>query len=134
MSDLQHQIDSFNRRVSQWAKDKPAEVITKFQRALTIEALSRVVLMTPVDTGRARGGWQISVSTIDVSSPNRLDQSGQKVIEDESKKVGDLKPFKVVFLQNNVAYIGFLERGSSQQAPKGMLGVTVRALTQIKFS
>ncbi len=54
---------------------------------------------TPIDTGRARKGWKTS----------RTRQG-----------------FEV---ENSVPYIGFLEKGHSKQAPRGILKPTVRKVT-----
>ena len=54
---------------------------------------------TPIDTGRARKGW---------------------------KKSRTRQGFEV---ENSVPYIGFLEKGHSKQAPRGILKPTVRKVT-----
>jgi hypothetical protein len=60
--------------------------------------LEGVKAKTPVDTGRARDGWKMEI---------------------------DGEEYRVF---NEVPYIGFLEAGSSKQAPQGMVALTLSEL------
>lgn len=73
--------------------------IDSFVRDLSNQTIRIAKQTTPIDTGRARKGWRKSV--------NR-------------------QGFEV---ENSVPYIGFLEKGHSKQAPKGILKPTVRKVT-----
>ena len=52
----------FTRKVRKVVAEIPKEKVKFFMRAMTFEALRRLVEKTPVDTGRARGGWMVSIS------------------------------------------------------------------------
>ena len=56
------------------------------------------------------------------------DKDGNTVVRKGLAALKKLKPYKVVFISNNVDYIEFLEEGSSKQAPNGMVAVTVEEL------
>jgi len=43
----------------------------------------------------------------------------------------DLKINSIVVLTNNVEYIDILEEGGSQQAPEGMMSITIEELSQM---
>ena len=74
--------------------------------------------MTPVDTGRARGNWHCTVGTpFAGQDATGIDGSIQAAIP---RRAGS-----VVYLTNNVPYIQKLEYGGSQQAPAGMVRVSV---------
>ena len=89
-------------------------------RAVYIRLFSAVIRDTPVDTGRARGNWQISSS-----GP----AAGQKETNDPSGgiTIGMVTSFRldkgrVVYLTNNLPYINRLEYDAwSKQAPGGMV-------------
>ena len=89
------------------------------KRTVGLQVLTGVVNKTPVDTGRARGGWQV-----DNASPE-IDQNGAMTISKGAFAINKT-PFSAnVIISNNVDYILFLEDGSSQQAPQGMVKRTL---------
>lgn len=80
-----------------------------------VQAFSQTVLKTPVDTGAARNSWLLgSQNNGDIGS-SRLTINSQKIPD-----IGGQ-----VLLYSNLPYIEVLEDGSSQQAPQGMVKVTV---------
>jgi len=120
-------IEQFNREVRAFGKTIP-DKLTAYHKKIVLEALRLVVGRTPVDTGRARGNWQV---TIDVPAEGQLDttdKEGDPTIAKGLDALATLKPNCVVWLSNNVDYIEFLEHGSSEQAPEGMLSLTVADL------
>ena len=92
-------------------------------RNSTIELFGRVVKMTPVDTGRAKGNWQCTVGSPATDEIDRLDKSGSTVMAEVKQNVP--KAGNVVWLANNVPYIRALEYGHSKQAPEGMVRIAV---------
>ena len=73
----------------------------KVVQEVSQEVFNRVKERTPVLTGRARDGWEI-------------------IHSDKQSKIS-----------NDVPYIGVLEEGSSDQAPAGMVGVTLDEVPEI---
>ena len=92
-------------------------------RKSTIELFGRVVKMTPVDTGRAKGNWQCTVGSPATDEIDRLDKSGSTVMAEVKQNVP--KAGSIVWLANNVPYIRALEYGHSKQAPEGMVRIAV---------
>jgi len=88
---------SFSGDVNKFIKKAEARSLAIF-RAVSLEMFSRIVVRTPVDTGRLRGHWQIS--------PNIM--LGKKT-----------------YISNNLPYAIPIEDGHSKQAPTGMVKVTV---------
>lgn len=118
-------LASWTTAINTWStKVVPAES-TKVQRAVALELLSRVVLKTPVDTGRARGNWQLTVNTTTDSVLETVDKEGAATSAAGLGELSKVTPFGYVALQNNVPYILALEEGSSSQAPGGMLAVSL---------
>ena len=88
--------------------------------------VQRVVLATPVDTGRARGGWLAAVG----SAPSGLgspDAGGQSTISRAKSGMSSRTGDQTIYITNNVAYIGFLNAGSSAQAPSNFVAQAVKA-------
>ena len=100
-------------------------------RKIVLDVFVRIIVKTPVDTGRARGNWQTSLGfPITQQISRRVHGKGDAVAPAgeaasvvgkflASGKDGD------VYLSNNVPYIMFLEYGSSIQAPAGMVRITL---------
>lgn len=122
MSDYGADIRRFFARASR-------EEASKATRAVSLRVLSGVVQRTPVDTGRARGNWQVSLgqavngTTVDVE-----DQAGGATIAKGAATIGQQKGFQPVVLENNLPYINKLEDGSSKQAPNGMVSETLASM------
>ncbi|MCU0943703.1 MAG: HK97 gp10 family phage protein [Hydrogenophaga sp.] len=95
-------------------------------RAAALDALGAIVQRTPVDTGRARANWQVTIGAPAGGTVTTLDPSGALA---RAKALGALASFKggsSVFIVNNLPYILPLEYGSSKQAPAGMVRITLR--------
>lgn len=94
------------------------------QRKIALEVFARLLAVTPVDTGRARAGW--SVDTRHGSFVPPKDESGYSF--DRSMDVSPHmipKNAPVIVIYNNVEYIGFLNDGTSTQAPKQFVEIEV---------
>lgn len=85
-----------------------------------------IVEKTPVDTGRARGNWHISVGNPD---PYTRETKTRTPLPSEYKKVEQAKPEDTIYIQNNLPYIKRLEYGSSKQAPQGMVRLTMQEVS-----
>lgn len=128
----------------EYAKKKGVE-IKDVQKSYAFAVYASVVKKTPVDTGRARGNWNVSVGHEDTSTDDpsgyktsyrkrqkKNANEGKKTIRPPAKlKYSDMSSIpdpngdESIFISNNLPYITALEYGSSQQAPAGMVGVTL---------
>lgn len=106
------------------AKSDFIDKITRIQRAVFFEVSRRIVIRTPVDTGRAIGNWLPSVNSFRTETIERLDPSGGQVLAEVAAVVAGHVPGQDLTLANNVNYIRYLEEGSSQKSPAGMVAVT----------
>ena len=121
--------------VSKWvrkAKGNTSAVVRK----IVFDLGARVIMRTPVDTGRARANWMFSIGTPDRGTTESLDKLagtnsrgvGRSVAKANlSEALANYDPFKnpIIYFTNSVPYIGRLEYGSSKQAPQGMIRLTV---------
>lgn len=95
-------------------------------RRATVAAYTALVIVTPVDTGRARAGWIISFNS-PVPSAEIASKSGQSIgiAKFKSQALSTIKAWNItkgsLFISNSVEYINFLEDGHSSQRPEGML-------------
>lgn len=105
--------------------------VNKLMRALSLEALRRIMLKTPVDTGRARANWNVSIDAPDTSTNEAATIAGApaKQAEGGARIVGaDFFAGDEIYITNGLPYIKPLEDGHSKQAPQGMVAVTVQEL------
>jgi hypothetical protein len=112
-----------------------------FKRHVALDLLTRVVEKTPVDTGRARANWQVSVSspsaqeiqyrsTEPIAAQMNESSIAGATIEKGSKVIDTVEIGEDIWLHNNLPYIEVLENGrvgnkGSEQAPNGMVALSV---------
>lgn len=116
------------------------ERATEVARKVSIDCLSRVVLRTPVGNpqlwqgkppagyvgGRARANWYVSIGAPVIATTPQIDSSGQATIAHGTATIHTLTGDSSVCMTNSLPYINELEfRGHSQQAPAGMVRITV---------
>lgn len=94
-------------------------------RQTTILLAQGVVLKTPVDTGRARGNWQFGSAAIPTGIIDAVDVSGQTVLSKMIGQIGESSVGGITYIANNLPYIERLEDGYSDQAPVGMVRLTI---------
>lgn len=102
-----------------------AEIIFK---KIALELDQRVVLMTPVDTGRARANWFPSINTSALGTIDASDRSGSSALSKATRVVAQAALGDVIWLTNNLPYILALENGHSGQAPGGMVDASLEAV------
>lgn len=121
-------LRSFNLAVQKHGEEIPARRMEQIHRAVGLEALRGVVLMSPVDTGRFRGNWQQTLGSPASGTLEVLDKSGGPTITAGEAVLSAVPAFSVTWLVNNLDYAVALEKGHSKQAPRGMLAVTAARL------
>lgn len=118
MSNFAVDISKFAEKV----KDRQDLVMRK----IVLELYNKIVQKTPVDTGRAQNNWNVGISTIDPTVTQEAVSNKQAVIQKAQKIISKIKGGDTIWITNNLNYITGLEDGSSDQAPAGMVAVTVR--------
>lgn len=93
--------------------------VNKETRVVALKALRNLVLTTPVDTGRAKGNWQVGVSFDPVGEIDRKSKTGAVAIRTGQSEIASAKGKGLVdiVIANNLPYIERLNDGWSDQAP-----------------
>jgi hypothetical protein len=114
----------FSLDVSNWIAKagKRADLVL---RKVALDLFTRVIMRSPVDTGRFRGNWQVAIGSVPDGVLDLDDKSGTATISAASATAAGVKAGEIIYLVNNLPYGPSLERGHSQQAPTGMVGITV---------
>lgn len=116
-TDFERSIENFIKK----AKRNPELVV----RQITIKLYSQIILASPVDTGRFRMNWQVSNTNPATGILIADDPSGSRAIGRMTHYVTTSPEWENFCFTNNLPYAEKLEFGSSQQAPQGMVRVTV---------
>ena len=116
--------------------EKNKVAIKEVRKNYAFALYSSIVKKTPVDTGRARANWNVSVGSPDLSTTEDTRKTPKS-----KDKMPDPNGDESIFISNNLPYITTLEYGGfpnppdkdggktvngfSKQAPEGMVGVTL---------
>ena len=127
--------------LDEWLAKSQASARLKFID-VCLEAAEGIVDKTPVDTGFARASWSVSINEEPLAKPDVKRPEKWASLPPGAAKAEAVATITVpllgtqlgdrVFLYNPVVYIIPLEHGHSQQAPLGMVGLTVTEL-QVKY-
>jgi len=124
----------FASRIRRRARDLP-ERVDRVVRETALICDRDLVLGTPVDTGRARSNWQVSVGVgeteaIPAYAEGDAGSTGaanaQAALAQGQAAIGSRQPGQSIFITNNLPYIGRLNDGYSAQAPAGFVQVAVQ--------
>lgn len=137
---------TFSLDVKEFAEEV-ALGVDEVRKSVALDLFSRIVLSTPVDTGRLRNNWVPSVGKPLKQTRAGLDKSGATKIQEMRVKVGAAKPEDSIYLSNDLDYAPVVEfglypnppqtpelrktppgktkNGFSTQAPEGMVRINV---------
>ena len=108
-----------------------------FHKKVIFEVLKRIILRTPVDTGRARGNWQLETGGPAQGTLNVTGSSGEvasKALQNAVGTLSSITPYSLVHITNNVEYVYFLEYDRrSEQYPEGMVEITLTEMATWLF-
>jgi len=134
---------SFSVSIDKWCNTAGVKLGVAIKK-IVIDIFSRVIMRTPVDTGRARANWVVGLNSASTTPSSRTDTDPGPVVSDgtgKSKaksrmimkvKTANVESTKSYLLTNNVIYAIRLEYGwSRKQAPSGMVRITVREFNRI---
>lgn len=121
-----YQIRRFKADVHKWieAAGKDVEQVATL---LLKDIHAALVHMSPVDTGRFRGNWQVTVNHPAMHSLNEYDKGGQRTIKNGDSVIDSIfrngAAVTSVHFSNMLIYANALEYGHSKQAPAGIVGI-----------
>lgn len=123
-------LREFRRDLRKFTDGLPEREMKLVRDKIALQGLSGVVTRTPVDTGMARGSWQVSHGSEETRQDTPPDKGGSQAISQGSTGIRAAPAFTVLYISSPLIYMPFLENGSSRQAPEGMVAVTAAQLRQ----
>lgn len=121
---------SFTLDIAKFAEDAKG-AIDDAMREIIIEIGGNVIRMSPVDTGRFRGNWQFSIGAASTGELDRLDKNGSAATAELVNGAIQFKAGETAYIVNNLPYAIPLEYGHSDQAPGGMVRITLERFQRI---
>lgn len=118
----------FAINLNKFADDELDEILLEVVQKFATTGLSKLVVRSPVDTGRFRGNWYTTIGQGTGATSDSTDKSGNGSIKSGEGAILGMSEPKTVFLQNNLPYGPRLEGGWSKQAPGGMVAITFAEL------
>lgn len=106
--------------------EAPKEIVTERLREIGAVAMKELIDATPVKEGRARANWQASlVKPVARYLPDAKDATGQATLAKAMSTIKLATWDKMLWLVNPAPYIGRLDKGTSTQAPSGIVAVAL---------
>lgn len=105
--------------------DLTKERASTVTRQTALSMLGSIIKRSPVDTGRFRGNWQTTIDTPPSGALDTTDKSGSTALTAGISALTNFECGPPIYLANNLPYARRLEHGYSQQAPEGMVKLTV---------
>lgn len=121
---------SFAATLRQFRDQTLADMDEVFRRVV-IEIGTTIIRLSPVDTGRFRGNWQFTVDAPANASLDNYDREGHETIARLVSDAQHLTFGQTAYIVNNLVYAIPLEYGHSQQAPTGVVRITIEGFQQI---
>ena len=121
---------NFGQQMRRWS-EKTERKMNQAVRKISLDVFTNVINMSPVDTGRFKGNWQPAVGNAPAGMIEAVDPSGALVIARVQGVTAGVTAGDVIYMVNNLPYARRLEDGWSQQAPAGMVALTVQRFQPI---
>jgi hypothetical protein len=125
-------ISALDRAILKAESDIDNNTLTVL-RKVSLVVDQAVVLATPVDTGRARSNWITSLNMASTKIiPEGIDKSGSAAMAQNMDETAKVKLTDVLFICNNLPYIGGLNDGHSKQAAANFIQRAAQVAKNIK--
>lgn len=121
-------LKKFNAALVATAIAQKAKAKLAFKK-LILEVARRAINRTPIDTGRLRGGWQITLSP-EVTDNGRINKGRGDVTSEMVQAVQALDLGMKAYISNAVEYAGYVEKGTDRMEGRFMLALALQEVTQ----
>lgn len=115
----------FELELDDFLKNRLPQQQLVFVKKISLELLKKLVKKSPVDTGRFRGNWFVAIDSPDRTASDDTDSAGAKTISRGTRVIEALQAGHKVIISNNLPYAVMLEYGWSNQAPQGVVAVSL---------
>lgn len=121
-------VSQFSADLAKFAEAIDLDIKTAV-KVVCIEAFRRVVMRSPVDTGRFRSNWTLAEAAPLLTIAPELPKGAPTAAIPAPPAFQLASPYTIVWIANGLPYAERLEFGWSGQAPAGMVRLTAAELT-----
>lgn len=110
-------LEKLNSELRLLATQVTEDELVLIHKKLSLDLFAGVIKRTPVDTGEARGGWQITEAAASTPSPtNKKEQgsvgdAGGSTFQAGVEALKNLKPYQLLWITNAVPHAPVLDLG-----------------------
>ena len=123
-------MGSFADQMKAWER-KAERKMDLAVRKIALEMFRRIILKSPVLSGRFRGNWQLAIGSVPNGTLELDDKTGTATIAKGAATVMGINAGDTIYFANNLPYARRLEEGYSQQAPNGMVALTIQEFQSV---
>jgi hypothetical protein len=121
----ENQLHQFGADLDAFAKLIDVQLGTVV-RKVAVDLHDKIVRRTPVDTGRARASWTMSLDTPQgAGDPGPVQDAKPAPPDPAVLSALQADPYRQVWIFSNVVYILALEHGHSKKAAQGMVAISL---------
>lgn len=92
-------------------------------RKIALDLYAEIIRRTPVDTGRARANWNLSINHPDITTT-----ASTGIPSSVNISPSLLKNLPDIYISNGLPYVRELEFGRSDQAPNGFIRLSIQKI------
>ena len=134
-------MGSFANQMKAWER-KTERKMDLAVRKIALEMFRKIILKSPVDTGRFRGNWQLAIGSVPDGTLELDDKTGTATIAKGAATALGFNAGETIYFANNLPYARRLEEGGypdgpkvengrSSQAPNGMVALTIQEFQSV---
>jgi len=120
----------FADQVKAWER-KTSSKMDLAVRKIALEMFRRIILKSPVLSGRFRGNWQLAIGSVPEGTLELDDKTGTATIAKGAATALGINAGDTIYFANNLPYARRLEEGYSQKAPNGMVALTIQEFQSV---
>lgn len=118
-------MGSFSDQLKAFAEKAKVDMETVVRKTV-LDLQGGVVLRSPVRSGRFRSNWMVGIGTMDKTTVDTKDKTGQVSIDRVQPAMAQWAPGAAIFITSHLPYAMRIEYGWSDQAPGGVVRLTVQ--------
>jgi hypothetical protein len=123
----------FKAELDKWyqANVSPTGGGLEWCRQVALDLLGEIIDRSPRKSGRFVANWQVGIGSPASGFRWQMrDPEGSQALRSGLVALQSMRELQTIYLTNNAPYALKLERGSSKQAPYGMVAISLEAVGQ----
>ena len=125
----QREAMRFEISLREWTENTLPEYVNEAKKVVALDALRGIVMKNPGATSRSQSNWNVTINKPSTKADyERFENDPMLRVSAGEVDMRNARPGDDIWISNNIHYIVKLEHGHSQQAPHGMVRLTLEEL------